>query len=88
MSRVAWILFYGAVRTLELVSGGQLAERVPGDAMAAHQAHRRVAVRRLLPEDGAGEDGVVAGVRAQVDLDRKFVLRAPDSGHLSLVHHL
>ncbi len=36
----------------------------------------------LLPEDGAGEDGVVATFRRQVDLDWQLVLGVPDSRHL------
>lgn len=37
--------------------------------MAADELHGRVALRRLLPEDGAGEHRVIPALLPQVDLD-------------------
>ena len=58
LSGVRGVLFQGAVGALELVPLGELGEGVPGDDVAAHQLHRGVGVRDLLPQDGTREHRV------------------------------
>ena len=58
LSGVRGVLFQGAVGALELVPLGELGEGVPGDDVSAHQLHRGVGVRDLLPQDGTREHRV------------------------------
>lgn len=52
-----------------LVSIREFVEGVAWDDMATHQPDRGVVFRSLLAEDGAGEDGVIPVLGAQVDLN-------------------
>ena len=43
-----------------LAATGEFGERVLADHVTTQQTHRRVRLRRLLSQNGAGEDGVEA----------------------------
>ena len=56
--------------------------------MTADQSDRGVCLRRLLSEDGAGEDGVEVALLPQVDLHRELIFGVPHALTLALLHHL
>ena len=75
--RLAYIYLLNMARTssmLEATCGnllvhvGQLAQGVLWDDVATHQTHGRVGLCALLPQDGAGKDGVEVVLVAKVNL--------------------
>ena len=67
-----WFILGISVNAEVLLSSiGELVQGVSGDDVAADELHRRVALRGLLPQDGAGKHGVVPTLLTEVNFNLK-----------------